>query len=251
MKYCFVVPHFNHVSQFEIFLSKLTAAEFPIYVIDDGSEAEQLHRLRLLVSDREKCRLVELGQNRGKGAAVMVGFTLASTDGFSHAIQIDADGQHNLDDLDKFIEVSESSPTAIVSGRPTFDDDAPKVRVYGRRVTDIWTALETLSLRIEDALCGFRVYPLAEIARVTDAYHIGSRMDFDTDILVKAVWSEVPIRFVDTRVIYVDGGTSHFRYLSDNLRLIGLHVKLIFGMLLRLPVLLWQRWRQFGRRRSL
>lgn len=251
MNYCFVIPHYNHFSQFELFLPKLIATKFPIYVIDDGSDAEQLQQLRLLVSDKETCRLVELGQNRGKGAAVMVGFNLASADGFSHAIQIDADGQHNLGDLDSLIAVSKSSPTAIVSGRPTFDEDAPKVRVYGRRVTDIWTALETLSLRIEDALCGFRVYPLAEIARVTDTYHIGSRMDFDTDILVKAVWSELPIRFVETRVVYIDGGISHFRYLSDNLRLIGLHVRLIFGMLQHLPVLLWQRWKQFAQRRSL
>jgi len=249
MTYCLVVPHFNHMKQFKCFLPRLVHTGLPIYVVDDGSQVNELVELRELAAVHSNVRLEEMGQNQGKGAAVLMGFEIAAADGHSHAIQIDADGQHDLDDLTYFLEASEAQPGAIISGRPIFEESAPKVRVYGRRITNFFTALETTSLQIEDALCGFRVYPLAELALVTQRHPIGLRMEFDTDVLVKAVWNDVPIFFVDTRVTYVKGGASHFRYLQDNLRLIGLHIRLITGMLIRLPMLLWHRWIKGGARR--
>lgn len=249
MTYCLVVPHFNHTEQFKCFLPRLVTTGLPIYVVDDGSQADELVQLRQLAAAHSNVRLEEMGQNQGKGAAVLMGFEIAAADGHSHAIQIDADGQHDLDDLPHFLRASKAEPGAIISGRPIFEESAPKIRVYGRRITNFFTALETMSLQIEDALCGFRVYPLAEIALVTQRHPIGLRMDFDTDILVKAVWHDIPIFFVDTRVIYIKGGASHFSYLRDNLRLIGLHSRLITGMLIRLPMLLWQRWTRGGARR--
>lgn len=241
MQYCFLVPHFNHFQQFESFLPKLASVGLPIIVIDDGSSQIELTNLRLLVAEYSSLTLIEFGRNRGKGAAVMVGFNVAAANGYSHAIQVDADGQHNLGDIDNLLEASKALPCAIISGRPTFGADAPIVRVYGRRVTDLWTAIETLSFEIKDALCGFRIYPLAAAARITDRFHIGVRMEFDTDILVKASWLNVPIRFVDTSVVYIEGGRSHFHYLRDNLRLVALHIRLIGGMLVRLPWLITAR----------
>ena len=111
----------------------------------------------------------------------------ARTLGFSHMLQIDADGQHDVNDVARFIELAQAHPNAVISGAPQFDDSAPKARVYGRKVTDFWVALETCSLKIKDSLCGFRVYPLAEFELVFDKYHIGKRMDFDTDVLVGTI----------------------------------------------------------------
>src|SRR5690606_7671316 len=99
-------------------------------------------------------------RNRGKGAAVKTGFCYARILGFSHAIQIDADGQHDSAAVSQFVEVSKSNPDTIICGHPLFDESAPKVRLYGRKVTDFWVALETLSFAVKDSLCGFRVYPL-------------------------------------------------------------------------------------------
>jgi len=124
---------------------------------------------------------------------------------------------------------------------PQFDDSAPKARVYGRKVTDFWVALETTSLAIKDSLCGFRIYPLTEFEHVFDKYHIGKRMDFDTDVLVKSVWEGIDIRFIETNVIYFENSVSHFHYLQDNLRLIWLHTRLMCGMLVRLPLRLWRK----------
>ena len=244
MSYCLVVPHYNHVAELETFLPRLAALDHPIILVDDGSREPDRTNLRALAAQYPQVTLAEHPRNRGKGAAVLTGFTLAMTRGFSHALQIDADGQHNLEDIAAFIAASRARPDSIVCGKPVFDSDAPSARVYGRKVTDFWTALETLSLQIEDGLCGFRVYPLDAVARVVDAHYIGPRMDFDTEILVKAVWQKIDLQFLETRVIYPQGATSHFHYLRDNLLLIRLHTRLILGMLWRLPLLLARKWRR-------
>ena len=243
MSYCVVVPHYNHLAEFRSFLPQLTELDLPLYVIDDGSDPELLIELRELVSEHPNVRLVALGKNRGKGAAVMCGFTIGAADGYSHAIQIDADGQHDPNDVPQFIATSKKFPDALISGKPVFEEGAPKIRVYGRRVTLFFTAIETLSFQIKDALCGFRVYPLAPVALLTDKYHVSPRMGFDTDILVKAMWCSISLRFVDTTVTYIPGGVSHFRYLRDNAILARLHIKLLIGLLFIFPKILWSRFR--------
>ena len=59
-----------------------------------------------------------LDTNRGKGAAVMRGFDLARAAGFTHALQIDADGQHDLSNLAEFIALGEAHPDALIAGAP-------------------------------------------------------------------------------------------------------------------------------------
>lgn len=241
MNYCFVVPHFNHHDAFARFLPSLVRLGFACIIVDDGSDKSSIDKVDQLVADIKSANdtpdlyLLKHATNRGKGAAFFTGAYYAHTLGYTHVIQIDADGQHDLNDVAGFVEYSRNRPDAIVSGKPYFEDDAPKVRVYGRRVTDFWVALETLSLQIKDSLCGYRIYPLRQIERILDAYHIGVRMDFDTEMLVKAVWLDIPLHFMPTKVIYPEGAVSHFNYIRDNFLLISLHVKLILGMLVRSP----------------
>jgi len=234
--YCIVVPHYNHIDAFELFLPKLIGLGVPCVVVDDGSTAEVKQRLRALLENYSQVHYREHQINRGKGAAMWTGAHAARALGFTHMLQIDADGQHDIADVPKFLADSQAHPTAIVSGAPQFDQSAPKARVYGRKITDFWVALETGSLRIDDSLCGFRVYPLTQFEHVFDKYHIGKHMDFDTDVLVKSVWEGVPIRFIKTNVVYLQYSVSHFHYLRDNLRLIWLHTRLMLGMIVRLPL---------------
>ena len=240
--FCLVVPHYEQYKSLKEFLPKLLDLGLTIIMVDDGSREKTKIRLRERIRYLEKkysneCHLIEHDDNKGKGAAIYTGSRVARNFGFSHMIQIDADGQHDVNDVPAFIEQSEQYPDQIISGAPTFDDSAPKARVYGRKVTDFWVALETMSLSIRDSLCGFRVYPLSQFQEAHDRFTIGPRMDFDTDIMVKSVWLGIPIRFVETKVIYTDKSTSHFHYVRDNLRLIWLHTRLMCGMLIRLPQL--------------
>lgn len=239
--YCLLIPHYNHLELFKELIPRLRALGLPCVIVDDGSDRKVFEELEQIVSQCADIHLFAHNHNRGKGAAVITGFYHARNLGFTHGIQIDADGQHNLDDIDSFITFSKANPQTIISGKPYFEENAPKIRVYGRRVTDFWVALETLSLRIKDSLCGFRVYPLDAVEKIIDAYHIGPRMNFDTDILVKAVWADIDLHFIPTKVIYHENSVSHFHYLRDNALLIQLHCKLLAGMLIRLPWLLYKR----------
>lgn len=229
------------MSLFSALIDKLKQQSIPCVIIDDGSEAEVLAELEALTKDEPSFHLFKHTQNRGKGAAVITGCYHARALGFTHIIQIDADGQHDLNDVAKFIEHSQKFPNKIISGKPFFEESAPKIRVYGRRITDLWVAIESLSFKIKDSLCGFRIYPLTETEKIIDRYHIGSRMDFDTDILVKSVWVNVELDYIPTKVIYHENSVSHFHYLRDNLLLIRLHVRLILGMIIQSPILLGRR----------
>lgn len=243
MSYCLLIPHYNHERQFIAFLPQLVASGLPLVIVDDGSHEESRAQVASAAAHYTNTHFFPLWRNRGKGGAVKAGLVFARSLGFTHAIQIDADGQHNVADIAEFIRQSQQQPDAIICGKPVFDATAPKARVYGRKVTDFWVALETLSLRIKDGLCGFRVYPLSQTEDVLDHYFVGNRMDFDTELLVKAVWLNIPLVFINTQVIYPAQSVSHFNYLRDNLLLIKLHSRLMLGMLLRLPRLVWLRLR--------
>lgn len=245
INYCFVIPHYNHQQAFVDFFPRLQQLGIPAVVVDDGSDPQSVGAVQQMLAGFSDVYFLKHQVNRGKGAAFFTGAYYARTLGFSHVIQIDADGQHDLNDVEKLLSLSRLHPQAIISGKPYFDIQAPKIRVYGRRITDLWVALESLSLQIKDGLCGFRVYPLSQVERILDRYHVGVRMDFDTEILVKAVWLGAPLHFVPTKVIYPEKGVSHFHYWRDNALLIALHTRLLLGMLVRSPALLLRRIRSF------
>jgi Glycosyltransferases involved in cell wall biogenesis len=238
VQFCLLIPHYNHHEQLTRFLPLVTAQNLPCLIVDDGSKPESLAHLRQAIEPFSNVTLLALPRNRGKGRAIKTGLFWAASLGYTHAIQIDADGQHHVDDIQRFIALAQEYPDALISGRPTFDQSAPAARRHGRKITSWVCALETFSTAIRDGLCGFRVYPISNFEKVQDRYYLGNRMDFDTEILVKSVWTGIPLRFLDTPVIYPEGNISHFNYLRDNLILIKLHCRL----LLAAPLNFWRRW---------
>jgi hypothetical protein len=158
--------------------------------------------------------------------------------GYSHALQIDADGQHDTWDIPRFLAEAEAYPRALVLGKPVFGEDAPVSRRLGRKISQFWVWVETLSLAIGDPLFGFRVYPVSTVVAFIQQKCLGSRMDFDPEIAVRLYWAGIPIRNVETTVIYPPHGNSHFQLVRDNVLLSWLHTRLVFGMLCRVPSLL-------------
>ncbi|TXH22180.1 MAG: glycosyltransferase family 2 protein, partial [Elusimicrobia bacterium] len=182
--------------------------------------------------------------NRGKGAAVLVGLEAASAAGYTHALTMDADGQHPADLIPEFMAASQAHPEAMILGKPVFGEDAPALRVKGRRVSNGWANLETLWTGIGDSLYGFRVYPIAPLQAIMRHHRWMRRFDFDPEAVVRLCWAGVPPLNREAPVRYLlpdEGGVSHFRYLRDNALLTWMHTRLFLGFLLRLPVLLWRR----------
>jgi len=236
---CVVIPCYNHGAMMASVLARLAPFNLPVIVVDDGSDAAT--QLQLATLHAPQLSLLRLDSNQGKGAAVIHGLRAAAARGFTHAVQLDADGQHQAEDLPLMLAEAERYPDALISGQPLYDDSIPKSRLYGRYITHFWVWIETLSLSIRDSMCGFRVYPLAATLALCDRRAIGQRMDFDTEIMVRLYWQGMRSRFIPTRVTYPASGLSHFDALYDNLRISWMHTRLFFGMLPRIPRLLAMR----------
>ena len=239
-----VIPVYNHDRHIRGLVDVLLGMDLPCILVDDGSAPPCAATLQQ-IADQEVGRvtLVTHAANQGKGAAVLSGIAAADAAGFSHALQIDADGQHTVEDVPRLLQLAHAHPTALITGQPQFDDSVPRSRLYLRYLTHVMVSVNTLTWRLRDAMCGFRVYPVKTIMTLAQRVRLGRRMDFDIEILVRLDWAGVPIVSMPTRVRYPKDGVSHFRLWADNARITGLHTRLFLTMLSRAPGLLLQRVR--------
>jgi glycosyltransferase involved in cell wall biosynthesis len=221
------VPVYRHAAKFAAF-SKLLPAGVPVIVVDDGNGEEEARVLHGLGHPT-----VRLPRNVGKGGAVLAGLRAAAAEGYTHVLQIDADGQHDAGDIPRFLSASKDNPGALINSRPLFDASAPKARAHGRAITNFWVRLETGGRDIGDAMCGFRVYPIGPMRPLLNKGLSFKGMGGDIEILVRARWQGVTAITLDTRVTYPEDGSSNFSMLKDNLRFFGLHTMLVCTMLTR------------------
>jgi polyprenyl-phospho-N-acetylgalactosaminyl synthase len=239
LRVCALVPTYDNPRTLRGVVERLRAAmraaEVPaeVVVVDDGSGPEGREAAAALAREG-LAHVHRRAQNGGKGAAVKDGFRAALELGFTHALQVDADGQHDLADVPRFLQAARERPEALVLGLPVFDDSAPGARRKGRLFSRFWTDLETGGRVIQDPLCGYRLYPLEPALR---AGARGDRMDFDVEIAVRMVWAGCPVVSLPTKVRYLSaeqGGVSHFRMWHDNALISWAHTRLCAGALLRL-----------------
>jgi glycosyltransferase involved in cell wall biosynthesis len=241
LKLCAIVPVYDHEHAIGAVIQGLRAAHLPCLVIDDGSGAGCARVLDGLAMSLPGVTIVRRASNGGKGAAVSDGLRAAMVAGYTHALQVDADGQHDLADIPQFLATALAHPDNVICGRPRFDATMPRMRYYLRYLTHFFVWVNTLSLDIHDSMCGFRLYPIAGMIALLDAERMGSRMDFDIEVLVRLHWRGVAMRWIPTRVQYPADGISHFRMIIDNALITRLHIRLFFGMLLRLPAIAARR----------
>ncbi|WP_372590770.1 glycosyltransferase family 2 protein [Guyparkeria sp.] len=243
-----LIPCYNPGGRIDITVRDAVAqADCPVWIVDDGSGPATRERLTALAAELETVRVLRHEQNRGKGAAVLTGLKAAREEGFTHALTMDADGQHPAAAIPDFLATSRQQPDALILGRPVFDDDAPALRVQGRKISNFWADLETLWAGIGDSLFGFRVYPVDALLAVMGQTRWMRRFDFDPEAAVRLAWRGLPLVNVDTPVRYFDAeedGVSHFRYWRDNRLLIWMHLRLLAGFTARLPRLIAGRLRK-------
>ena len=235
---CLLIPIYNHGATIPAVVDSLSGYGLPCRIVNDGSDAATTRTLHELEARYSWVEVRHRPQNGGRGAALRTGYFWAAEQGFSHALQLDADGQHDARDVPRLLEASQKDPGALVLGRPVFDESAPAIRMFGRKFSQGLVWLETLSFAIEDPLCGFRVFPLEPTLRLLRQDPLGDRMDLDPEIVVRLYWDGVPIRSVPTHVVYHEGGLSHFRAGYDSWLIAKAHARLVAGMLRRAPALL-------------
>jgi len=229
---CAVVPTYDNPVTIRAVVERLRTHVADVIVVDDGSGPEGRDAVAALERDGLAIT-VRRARNGGKGAAVKTGLLAAKERGFTHALQVDADGQHDLSDVPRFLEAAREAPGALVLGSPVFDASAPRSRRVARRITAFWIRIETGGDAIGDAMCGFRVYP---VDPAVAANARGDAMDFDPEIAVRLVWKGIPVINLPTRVRYIgedEGGVSHFRMFRDNVLISWMHARLTFARVMR------------------
>jgi glycosyltransferase involved in cell wall biosynthesis len=244
-----LIPSYNPGVKVEDTVRSARAQWNPVWVVVDGSTDGSTDRLQAMAEQDPGLRVIVLSRNRGKGVAVLAGLNAAAAQGFTHVLTMDSDGQHPAHLIPAFMAASQAATDTMVLGLPKFDASAPQVRVQGQRLSNLFTDIETLWSGIGDSLFGFRIYPIAPLAAIMHRQPWMRGFDFDPEAAVRLCWAGVrPIR-LEAPVRYfrkAEGGVSHFHYGRDNVLLVSMHLRLVFGFLLRLPMLIARRFRRDG-----
>jgi glycosyltransferase involved in cell wall biosynthesis len=233
-----LIPSYNPGSRALETVRAARAQWDPVWVIVDGSTDGSAEKLRALASADPGLRVLVRERNGGKGAALLDGLIAARRAGFTHALTMDADGQHPAERIGAFMSASTAAPGAMILGDPVFDTSAPRVRLRGRRIANWCTNVETLWAGVHDTLFGFRVYPIAPLIEVMQRSRWMRRFDFDPEAVVRLTWRGVPLVNLPAPVRYfsaAEGGVSHFNYWRDNVLLTSMYLRLSVGFLVRLP----------------
>ncbi|MGB0926321.1 MAG: glycosyltransferase family 2 protein [Pikeienuella sp.] len=233
---CAIIPTHNHARALPDTLRHLRDAKIATLVVDDGSTPDLGREIEAICQAFENVEHMRHSFNGGKGFAVMCGMARAAERGFTHAVQIDADGQHDLGDLASLLATSAANPDALIAGTPVYDKSVPLARKWGRKLTNFWAGVNATTFKMPDAMCGFRVYPVQACLNVVRTENVTSRrMEFDTEILVASHWAGQRILPCPVHVTYPEGNSSNFDMLRDNVGLSVMHTRMFFGMLMRAP----------------
>ncbi|MCF0048911.1 DUF2062 domain-containing protein [Dyadobacter sp. LJ53] len=193
-----------------------------IIVVNDGSTDRTPY---LLLDYRRRLTVIDYVLNNGKGHALRAGFKKAIAMGYDNAITIDSDGQHLVSDIPLFLEAAAKNPGAVIMGsRDMEQEDVPGKSSFGNKFSNFWFKVET-GISLPDTQTGFRLYPLAEIAKMK---LYTTKFETEIEVLVRLAWRDVPIIPVDIHVIYdKEERVTHFRPFKDFARISVLNTVLV------------------------
>jgi len=206
LRYVIVIPAYNHGTQVRRVVEKTLQLGLPVIVVDDGSTDSTPQVLASL----SNITVIRHQENQGKGASLLTGF-VAALRLADWVITIDADGQHNPEDILPLIQAVPQGQRPLVIGKRTKmgHGNVPWTSRWGRRFANFWV-WASCGRWFSDSQSGLRVYPLPE------TLHLGTkarRYQFEVEVLVRAVWRGIPIVEVPVHALYGPVGerVSHFR----------------------------------------
>ena len=231
-----IAPTFNNARTLRAVLDGLSTQGFEsIIVVNDGSTDATDGLLSEWHGEGVEGRIVLThGANRGKAAAMFSGFAAARTRGFTHALTIDTDGQHDPKDATRIAARCADEPLALLLGRRPFDRHYPLCSRFGRAVSNFMVRI-CGGATVGDSQCGLRVYPLDLFDQLGPC---AGRYAFETEVLIRAAWANVPILEEPVRCIYdLPGGRiTHFRLLRDSAAAVVMHARLLARSIAPWPV---------------
>ncbi|MCX5692767.1 MAG: glycosyltransferase family 2 protein [Candidatus Omnitrophica bacterium] len=169
-----VIPAYNEAKTIGSIVSALDKRGFRIIVVDDGSKDSTI-----VEANKFGAEIIAYTKNVGKGRCIREGFEYALENGCEAAITMDGDGQHSLDDIDKFIDEYKKSGADLILGNRLHNS---KKMPFIRRCTNfIMSFIISLIIteKIDDSQCGYRLVSRKGIEKMqltTVKYEIESEM---------------------------------------------------------------------------
>ena len=205
-KICVVIPAYN-ASETIMPVIKGALKHVPLVMVADDASTDNTAKL----AAEAGAEVTSIKKNRGKGHALKLLFKKAIDKGYDAVISMDADSQHDSEEIPRFVQTHNAHPDEILVGSRMYEmDKIPSARCNAMHVVRFFISLAANQF-IEDTQCGFRLYPLALIKKMvltTDRYVT------ESEILIKAGDMGALIRPVRISTIYSNIG-SHFRPILD------------------------------------
>ncbi len=220
-KIALVIPVYNHGTRVGDVVKKAQALDYPVIVVDDGSTDATKKSLEAISG----ITVLRHATNQGKGAAMITGMKTAAAFA-SWAITIDADGQHDPNDVKTFAAAIGSGKRSIIIGSRRRMKTAPWTSQWGKKFSNFWVRMAGTPM-LSDTQSGFRAYPIPETLELDTT---AMRYQYEIEVLVKAAWKGIPIMEVPVGVAYGDRlpRISHFRPFKDFMRNTKTFSRLIF-----------------------
>jgi glycosyltransferase involved in cell wall biosynthesis len=221
---CIIIPAYNCERTISAVLETVLLYTSDVIVVNDGSTDNTANVLSLF---GERIILVSCYRNKGKGYALKMGFKEALKRGFSYALTMDADGQHQIEDITVFLEAMQRHADALIVGVRSFNHpNMPQGNIFANKFSNFWFTLQT-SIKFPDTQSGYRLYPLKKMKRIQPFTH---RYEAELELLVRCAWRNISIIGIPVQVYYPAKGEriSHFHPKKDFIRISLLNTFLCF-----------------------
>ena len=225
---CIIIPTYNNEKTIRSVVESVLPYSRHVIVVNDGSTDATTSILQEM---QDKIMLVSYAPNKGKGFALKQAFAEAKKHNFTHAVTLDADGQHKATDLPLFAQAIADNNSALIIGSRQFDlPNMPSKNSFANRFSNFWFRVQTAH-NLPDTQTGFRAYPLQ---RMKYKGPFNNRYEAELELLVRCAWKNIPLVPIEIDVYYPpkEERVSHFRPTMDFVRISLLNTVLCFAAIL-------------------
>ena len=207
-KLCVLICAFNESKRIgDVVASCLAQEPYKVVVVDDGSTDGTAE-----IAQEAGAHVLRNSVNEGKGASLRLGFEAVVELGGDAVVVVDGDGQHNPEEIPKFIDAYKRTGIPVLVGNRMADTvGMPYIRRWTNRAM-AWILNRLVKIYVADPPCGYRFYRAEVLPFIMSAE---KRFAFEFDVLVRAALRKIRIDSVRVSTIYNRKRRSHIAPIRD------------------------------------
>ncbi len=218
-----LIPAYNEEKYIKRVIEGCFKYGIDIITVDDGSTDGTLKEIESIPSP-ENFSIINLKHelNKGKGKSLKTGFSYIIKNNYSGVITLDADGQHNTDEIKNFLRtIDEEKPDLIIGNRLGNAKNMPFIRLATNVITS-WIISAIAGRKVRDVQSGFR-YIRTEILKNINLET--GNFETEPELIIKSSWAGYNIKNIPISTIYHKNFISHVNPVSDTIKFF----KLVFN----------------------